>query len=214
MFSRENKKTIMFFLLLGLIAGVTSCNFSLLGEGGDLVRPVEKSFSSLNLASEGIILTPASLEEYPPEYAIDGDPETYWQPGEAVQWIEIDLGVSVDIEKIRLVMHLETPGMIQVKVHGKGPWDDDEYQFLHQFQEQTENGRVLEVENTKKWLGIQYVKVEIIGGAVPFGLSEIEVLSPKLDPSHEPYLDSDNDGVIDRQDWCPNTSGKFESNGC
>ena len=207
-----NKKLTIFIIVLVLLATLNACTLS---REDTLVIPAERSFNSLNSASSGVVFASSSLDNYSPDFAVDGNPETYWDPGAvAPQWIEIDLGVSINVGNIQMAIKQEAPGETEINIYGKGSRDKDEYQLLHQFNGQTSDGQILVILFTEIWQGIKYIKVETSKSTTSIGWSEIEVFPPNQDPYNLPYVDSDGDGVIDLQDWCPNTPGSIENNGC
>ncbi len=168
-----------------------------------------------DMAAIGIASAAESAQDRSPELALDADPVTYWQAGgEAPQVLEIDLGLAVDIGEIGLTLYQSVAGKSLQRVYGKGPQPGDEYRLLHEFSGETSDGQSLAYAPDAPWEGIRYLKIETAESPGAFGWRQVTVLPPDENPFAAPFVDSDADGLSDQQDWCPNSPGPYEANGC
>jgi hypothetical protein len=203
---------------LGLVLAVlvTACTPSGVPEpeiSGDPAPPFV--LVRTDLAAFALASAVESAPDHSPELALDGDPETYWQAaGEVPQILEIDLGPAADIGEIRLTLYQPTAGTSLQRIYGKGPFAGDEYRLLHEFSGETADGQELQQVPEAAWAGIRFLRIETVQSPAPFGWREITVLPPGEDPYEASSGDSDGDGLLDLQDWCPDSPGPYETNGC
>jgi len=121
-----------------------------------------------------------SLPESPPESAFDGvlpgSPFYQWNSGDfAPQWIEVDLGASYTVGRIRLVVSQSPDGDTQHLVMGKGPTPGEPYQLLHEFSGFTTDGQILEHVSASAWNDLRFVRVETTASPSWVSWQEIEV---------------------------------------
>jgi hypothetical protein len=112
-------------------------------------------------------------------YAVDGDSGTLWSSGDdAPQWIELDLGQSLDIGTLRLLISQYPAGNTLHRVLGKGPGASELFYELTRFDGPTEDGQWLQLTPAEPWTGIQYIRVETVASPSWVAWREIEVIAP------------------------------------
>ncbi|MBN2011568.1 amidohydrolase family protein [candidate division KSB1 bacterium] len=153
-------------VLLTMIGGKTEY----LASGAENLNPV----STRNLAYMKPVTASQSLNENPPEYAVDGDRETYWGAGEhPTHWIEVDLQIPVDIERINLITSQYPDGETVHKVWGlpsNGQWS-----VLYELKGITGDNQMLTFTPSSPWLDIERIHVETTQSPSWVSWREIEV---------------------------------------
>ena len=117
------------------------------------------------------------LNQGPPEFAVDGNLETQWSAGShPPQWIEVDLQTASSVQKINLVVDQDPDGQTRHQIWGKGENAQDPYQLLHEFNEDTKIGQVLEHTFAVPWIG-RFIKVETVESPSWVSWREIEIIT-------------------------------------
>ena len=216
-------KGISAAFMIGLPAMLAACGAPNLPADGGEVEELEiveatappRQIAAINLATQAAATSSLGEGDETAGFAVDNDQESYWQAGaELPQFIELDLGVAVDITRLSLTLYHSAEGQTVHVLYGKGPWADDEYVVLYEFSGVTKDFQLLEYEPATPWSGIQFVKIETTENTAATGWREIMLFSSAEDPFEGEAQDSDGDGLLDFQDWCPDTPGDFANNGC
>jgi len=164
-----------------LVAILISCN---LGEKDAVTSPASTDApvdvspstpASTNLALGQNVTASAQTPNESPEYAIDGNPETNWNAGDAApQWIQIDLGMLATISHFRLTVaqfpNGETTHQIFVGI------STSELRLIHQFSGSMSDNQVLEFTPTIPLSNIQFIKIITTESPSWSAWKEIEVL--------------------------------------
>jgi hypothetical protein len=147
--------------------------------GGLLERALAPSVRTNPCAAPNVALgksTSASAtgSGTPPADAVDGIIATLWNAGAPPGgWIEVDLGATHDIAKLRLVVAQTPPGRAVHRVFG-GATSGSGSQ-LHEIDEVSSDGQVFEVVPSTPWSGVRYLRIETVWGPSWPAWREIEV---------------------------------------
>ena len=125
-----------------------------------------------NLARGAEVTASNWLPDRPPSAAIDGDDATGWGSGsDASQWIEIDLGGSVEVSAIRLLVDQYPAGRtIHRVLGGSEPNPSEEVGRVDQ---DTANGDWIEITIDRQ---VRYVRIETIDSPSWVSWFEIQVI--------------------------------------
>lgn len=117
----------------------------------------------------------------PPEHAVDGRADDYWNAGGwPPQWIEIDLLRPTDIGRIRLVTGPQARGVTHL-VLGKGPATRGAYRLLRVVRGPTAVAQEVILRPAHPWRGIRKLRIETRAGnqgAEWVSWHEVEVYAP------------------------------------
>jgi F5/8 type C domain/Cellulase (glycosyl hydrolase family 5) len=112
----------------------------------------------------------------PPANAFDGNRQTAWSAGAlAPQWVEVDLGSSQAVKRIRLHVSQFSAGFTLHRVYGRNSAESE--RLLHEFAGFTQGGDVLERTPPAPWPDVRYVRVETLASPSLVGWREVEVVS-------------------------------------
>ncbi|HET7010747.1 MAG TPA: discoidin domain-containing protein [Anaerolineales bacterium] len=118
------------------------------------------------------------LKEFPPSFAVDGNPRSWWSAGAfAPQWIEVDLGANYSIAEIRLLPSQSPSGRTTHTISIRGTATDDQYSLLHTFEGVTADSQWLRLVPPRAVVGVQRVRIETISSPSWIGWREILVLA-------------------------------------
>jgi len=132
-----------------------------------------------NIALSETATASSATSENPASFAVDGLAETFWSAGAfAPQWIEIDLGATHSIGRIRLIAAQLPAGYTDHRVWVRGPSPGDQQRLLHEFTGETTDGQALEYAPAKPVTGVRYLRVETVASPSWIAWKEIEVFSP------------------------------------
>lgn len=116
----------------------------------------------------------ASLADGPAVAAVDGHGETIWNSGGGPpQWIEIDLGASVDIGRLVLTVAQYPAGATVHRIWGRA--EAGEERLLETLRGETMDGQSLEAHPDPAWAGIRYLRIETTGSPSWVAWREIEI---------------------------------------
>lgn len=136
--------------------------------------PVEIPTDNLAL-NASVTASQAPLPAEPASNAVDGDNASQWGAGgDAVQWIEIDLGVPRAVQAVRLLVAQYPAGETRHRVYVAGP--DRGFSTLTEFAGSTADGDWLEFTLDTPQPGIQFVRVETLHSPSWVAWREIEVI--------------------------------------
>ena len=109
--------------------------------------------------------------------AVDGDLGNLWNSGgDAIQWIEIDLGTEYDISEIRLTTSQYPEGRTVHQIKGKGPGSDDLFILLYTFDGNTNDGDELVFSPDVALEGIRFIRIETVVSPSWVAWREIEII--------------------------------------
>jgi hypothetical protein len=109
--------------------------------------------------------------------AVDGDPGTAWNSGGGpLQWIQIDLGATVDIAEIRLTVSQFPDGNTIHVVYGSQGVSPERFVELHIFSGPTADSDVLVFHPDEPIHGVRLLRIETTTSPSWVGWREIEVI--------------------------------------
>jgi hypothetical protein len=122
--------------------------------------------------------TASGSADGPSAQAVDGLMANRWgSGGYPWQWIEIDLGAPVSIEKVRLFVNMYPDGVTTHRIRGRAttgdPWAD-----LWVRNAATVDNQVLEAVASPAWTNVRYVRVQTEVSPSWVSWKEIEVFGP------------------------------------
>ncbi|MBN2009827.1 cellulase family glycosylhydrolase [candidate division KSB1 bacterium] len=136
--------------------------------------------SSHNFAYMKPVTASQSLNENPPDYAVDGNRDTFWGAGShPTQWIEVDLQTPVDIQRINLITSQYPDGFTAHTVWGLP--SGGQYIKLHEFNGITGDDQELTVMPSSPWLAIKRIRIETTQSPSWVSWREIEVFGISVD---------------------------------
>ncbi len=107
--------------------------------------------------------------------ALDGLIETLWNAGGPPGgWIEVDLGTTYDIARLRLVVAQTPSGRAVHEIFGK-PTSGGSYSELYELDAVTSDGQVVEIVPSGPWSGVRHLRIETIWGPSWPAWREIQV---------------------------------------
>jgi len=140
-------------LAASLVLGLSAC-----GDGGKIVPTSATASGS----------APESL----PKLVFDGDPNTKWNAGSyAPSWIQLDLGQTVTISKVRLNVSQDPPGPTTHKISGGAT--PDGLTLIGTLDGNTTDDQWLELNQPAN--NVRYVKIETLKSTSWVAWREIEI---------------------------------------
>ncbi len=150
-------------------------------EPGDGWRSLERRRLDRNLAAWRPVRASGVGIPDPPERAVDGRPDDFWNSGGwPPGWIEVDLLETTDIGKIRLVTGPQPAGVTHL-VLGKGKETRGAYKLLRTVKGPTSAGQEVILQPTRPWRGIRWLRIATArgnGSSEWVSWHEIEVYAP------------------------------------
>jgi hypothetical protein len=124
-------------------------------------------------------VTASSQAQYPAADAVDGNPATLWGAGAGPpQWIEIDLGASTTVARIRLIAAQDPAGTTDHRVYLRGPNPSDPYVLVAEPIGATHDRQEIDVGGGAPWTNVRFVRIETVSSPSWVSWREIEVLAP------------------------------------
>ncbi len=161
---RTHRRIAVVTLLLTI--GATACGSTTASPEDDECSP-----GSPNLAQGRAASASGFLPDRPPSLAVDGDPDTAWSAGEPpVQWLEIDLGTSLTVTCIRLLVSQSERGTTSHRINGGAHTNPGAQRGT--LTSETENGQWLQLEG--EWT-FQFLRVTTETGPSSVSWSEVVV---------------------------------------
>jgi F5/8 type C domain len=122
--------------------------------------------------------TASASGDGPSANAVDGLMANRWGAGGyPPQWIDVDLGATVSVGRVRLFINQFPDGSTIHRVYGRATTGDP-WQLLHEFNGYTVDEQVLEYMPGSAWTDIRHVRVETNASPSWVSWKEIEVFAP------------------------------------
>lgn len=165
---------LLILFLVKCAAGQTKP--SALPPATDVPVKVSTSTPSIKkLALNKTVIASAQTQQEPPSNTVDGSAETVWNSGASPeQWIQVDLGTTATVNKIRLTVAQYPSGKTIHQVFVGASTSD--LRLIHQFSGVTSDNQVLEFSPTIPLSNVQFVKIVTTESPSWVAWKEIEIL--------------------------------------
>lgn len=167
------------------------------------------SLTQINLSTGSTVSASTALQDA--NFVIDGSASSRWEsnPGVDPSWIRLDLGKRYALSKV--IINWEAANAESYQIQGSN--NDSDWNTL----KDSENGQFGDRSDSHDISGnYQYVRIlglsRSVGNIWGYSIWELQVFGSEIVSN----TDSDNDGVQDSEDSCPNTPANtnVDNNGC